>query len=449
MSPYKVSSQTTKVQLASENIEDFTDLKPSNLDGSTLEFGPYENVHPMVGSPLLLHFENNAPFATITRLERELELSVWGDNLAVTEYYWIHHTGATLKGGFSRKNYQRDPSRKGEHSWRSTRAYLPLDATDIYYRDQIGNISTTRVTALDKAIAVDIEPRFPMFGGWKTHFTFGYNQPLHNYLFIDADTGKYVLNTTFGVAFDTLVVDELEVRVVLPESVYDVEVSVPFEDAVLLEPSNRATYLDKGVGRTVVGAKKEGIVAQHNLPFTVTYHHSRFSLFAEPRMLITALAVALSVFVVVMRSDCSIARGDEYKAKLLAEQSASFLVAMADIQAERDVVCDLLDAALDNFNKTKNAAGIKDAKSKADAELATLSSSAKTLVAELSKVNAAAAAAVTELNEAEADRARAYTDAFAQARNGTTGDALTKFLTPIGALKTKINSMTARLVEQS
>jgi hypothetical protein len=62
---------------------------------------------------------------------------------------------------------------------------------------------------------------FPMFGGWSVDFYIGYNLPLWDYLSEDDNTGNYVLNTTFGSPFPQLVVDEIEVRVILPEvSIY-------------------------------------------------------------------------------------------------------------------------------------------------------------------------------------------------------------------------------------
>ena len=55
---------------------------------------------------LRVHFENNNPFLTVTRLERVIELSHWG-NIAVEETFDVRHSGAKLKGSFSRYDYQR------------------------------------------------------------------------------------------------------------------------------------------------------------------------------------------------------------------------------------------------------------------------------------------------------------------------------------------------------
>lgn len=53
-----------------------------------------------------IHFENNAPFLTISSIIRTIEVSHWG-NIAVEETVDLRHTGAVLKGPFSRYDYQR------------------------------------------------------------------------------------------------------------------------------------------------------------------------------------------------------------------------------------------------------------------------------------------------------------------------------------------------------
>lgn len=54
---------------------------------------------------------------------------------------------------------------------------------------------------------LEIEPRFPIFGGWKTTFTVGYDLPLQDFLF-EADGGKRVLNITFGCPIGEILVEK-------------------------------------------------------------------------------------------------------------------------------------------------------------------------------------------------------------------------------------------------
>ena len=79
-----------------------------------------------------LHYENNNPFLAVTKLMRVIEVSHWG-NIAVEEHIEIRHTGAKLKGSFSRYDYQRQPN-SGASSVKSFKTILPASAADVYYR---------------------------------------------------------------------------------------------------------------------------------------------------------------------------------------------------------------------------------------------------------------------------------------------------------------------------
>lgn len=80
----------------------------------------------------MLHYENHSPFLTVTRLERVIEVSHWG-NIAVEETIDILHTGALLKGSFSRYDFQKD-GRSGQSSVKQYKTVLPASATGVYYR---------------------------------------------------------------------------------------------------------------------------------------------------------------------------------------------------------------------------------------------------------------------------------------------------------------------------
>jgi oligosaccharyltransferase complex subunit alpha (ribophorin I) len=40
------------------------------------------------------HFENSKPLITVTELQRDIEISHWGMNLAVEEHYALRNDGA-------------------------------------------------------------------------------------------------------------------------------------------------------------------------------------------------------------------------------------------------------------------------------------------------------------------------------------------------------------------
>uniref|UniRef100_A0A914R9B4 Dolichyl-diphosphooligosaccharide--protein glycosyltransferase subunit 1 n=1 Tax=Parascaris equorum TaxID=6256 RepID=A0A914R9B4_PAREQ len=65
---------------------------------------------------------------------------------------------------------------------------LPASSKDIYYRDEIGNISTSSVRRMTDAVELTIQPRFPLFGGWRTDYVLGYNVPAYQYLYASGNS---------------------------------------------------------------------------------------------------------------------------------------------------------------------------------------------------------------------------------------------------------------------
>ena len=52
-------------------------------------------------------------------------------------------------------------------SIREFRATLPAAARSMYFRDEIGNISTSHARFGLANTEVELRPRYPLFGGWK------------------------------------------------------------------------------------------------------------------------------------------------------------------------------------------------------------------------------------------------------------------------------------------
>jgi oligosaccharyltransferase complex subunit alpha (ribophorin I) len=103
---YATKSQTTKVNLASDKVEAFTQVKPTSKSDQTITYGPYADVKPFEFNEISVHYENNAPFLRVKNMVRTIEVSHWG-NVAVEETIDLEHAGAKLKGSFSRYDYMR------------------------------------------------------------------------------------------------------------------------------------------------------------------------------------------------------------------------------------------------------------------------------------------------------------------------------------------------------
>lgn len=304
-SPYPVASQKTNVIVNTKSVEAFTKVKPfSQLDG-TIAFGPYSNIAPFTEKELLVHYKNNSPFLTVTRLERLIEVSHWG-NIAVEETIEIEHTGAKLKGPFSRYDYQQD-HHSGPASVRSYKTFLPASASDVYYRDTNGNISTSNMKVKKDSVELDLRPRYPLFGGWRSHYTLGYNVPSYEYLYYSGN--EYLLKMrVVDHVFDDMQVDELVTKVILPEGSTNIKVNFPFA-VTRLPDSLHYTYLDTK-GRPVIAFTKKNVVESHIQDFQLRYTFPRILMLQEPLLVVGFLYAIFLCVIIYVRLDFSIHKSE-------------------------------------------------------------------------------------------------------------------------------------------
>jgi len=245
-------------------------------------------------------------------VERLIELSHWG-NIAVEESIEIVHKGARLKGSFSRLDYQMDRrSASKQPVVKNFKTLLPSTAQDIYYRDEIGNISTSRVNPRSDRLEVDLQPRFPLFGGWRTNYVLGYNVPTAE--FLSSSGSEYALKMRLlDHIFENAVVERLRVKIVLPETSQNIKLVTPY--AVKRLPDERLkSYLDI-TGRPVIVLEKENLINNHIQPFTLYYEFSPASMLRELLIAIVAFFVLFVAAIVLFRMDFSISGGKDASGK--------------------------------------------------------------------------------------------------------------------------------------
>ncbi|XP_054279640.1 dolichyl-diphosphooligosaccharide--protein glycosyltransferase subunit 1 [Macrosteles quadrilineatus] len=310
-SPYKVGKQTTTVTVGTRNIESYSKLNPVSQSDNGFTYGPYTDQKPFAEDEMVLHYENNLPFLVVTRLERTLEVSHWG-NIAVEEVVDVVHTGASLKGPFSRYEYQRE-AQSGISSVKSFKTVLPAAATDVYYRDEIGNISTSHMRVLSDSVELDLRPRFPLFGGWKTHYVLGYNVPSYEYLFYLGDNYKLKMRLVDHV-FDDMVVEELITKVILPEGSHNLQLETPYP-VQRLPDYLHYTYLDTK-GRPVVSVRKTNVVENHIQDFELNYVFPRILMLQEPLLVVVFFYILFIFVVIYVRLDFSISKDETSENKM-------------------------------------------------------------------------------------------------------------------------------------
>jgi len=100
-SAYPTDKQKTKLKFPNNEVLDYKSF-PAKSDGTsdptkagaTLSYGPYESVPASEQAPISARFEYTAPLIQVDRLERDIEVSHWGGNVATEERYWVTNAGA-------------------------------------------------------------------------------------------------------------------------------------------------------------------------------------------------------------------------------------------------------------------------------------------------------------------------------------------------------------------
>ncbi|KAI2809962.1 hypothetical protein RDWZM_002927 [Blomia tropicalis] len=298
--PYTTETQTTRVKLASSTgVESYSKVRPVATADRFINYGPYDKIAPTstveptnTEEELRVHVENNTPFLTTERLERTIQVSHWAGAVSIEELLDVVHAGAKLKGSFSRYEFQREFPSNGQSSIRGWKTRLPVGAFDIYYRDEIGNISTSNVRYTPSSVNVDIRPRFPLFGGWKTQYTLGYTLPSSNNLFTQEGSSftssNYVLKVPFiDHIYDDMTIDEATVKIILPEGASNFKLNLPY-DVKRQSDEVYYSYLDT-IGRPVIVLTKKNLVEWHIQQIEVRYTYKPLYLLQEPLLVVGSI----------------------------------------------------------------------------------------------------------------------------------------------------------------
>jgi len=285
---------------------------------------------------------------------------------------------------------------------------LPHEARAIYYRDEIGNISTSTVTPTERGLHLELVPPFPLFGGWKTKFYTGYDLPLQLYLFNDQnDASRFMLNISFAKDFGSdVVIDDLTVKVILPEGAKDFHAHLPFR-VDSQSTDLHFTYLDTH-GRPVLVINKKNVVPEHNQFFQVTYHFSRVSMLQEPVLLVGAYFLFFVFVMLYVRFHLSITE-DKKMEESNDSRLEELLSKVKEIHNQRSELHSTLKDATEKLGKGKNSAQYATEKKNIEHQLSKLHTEALSLVNELEELDDAKAAQVRQIERQEQAK-QAYFD---------------------------------------
>lgn len=295
LSPYKITKQKTSIKTGSE-IKSFSEQpSPAKKDGKDIIYGPYESVPFGKEEIVSIHYLLNENFIRFEKIDRTIEISHWGYNIAYNEDMIIHHDGSILKDNFNRVDFQRSQYfSQSPSAVKDLIFVLPPHAEDIYFVDVIGNVSTSAFHKDNTRTLLQILPRYPLFGGWKYTWSQGYNNPLGDNTKYDSKTGKYIFQAPVLLSLKDVPIDNFKLKIILPEGAKNIDVHLPFAfDSE--ERKITYSYLDT-TGRPTIILEKKNICDDHFQYFQVSYKMPFYYPLQKP------LIVSLFYFVIFLAS---------------------------------------------------------------------------------------------------------------------------------------------------
>ncbi|CAG8961914.1 hypothetical protein HYFRA_00013714 [Hymenoscyphus fraxineus] len=296
-SAYVTLKQKTEVKFSNANIPEYTIVGESpQKAGTKFTYGSYEELPAGAYEPVRVRYEFTSPLIHVSLLERDIEVSHWGGNIAFEERYTMTNRAAKLANPFSRVEWaSAQYYNPATSAVKSLTFPLQVGSLDPYFTDVIGNVSTSRFRSNRREANLEIKPRYPVFGGWDYPFRVGWSADLKKYLrTLKSGTG-YVLNVPFlegpkqreGTEYE-----RVELRVILPEGAENVKyhTSIPL---VSTSTQLHRTFMDT-TGRTALTLTAINIVDDfRDRELIITYDYPFLAGFRKP---IVIFASTLSLF---------------------------------------------------------------------------------------------------------------------------------------------------------
>ncbi|KAJ1674729.1 dolichyl-diphosphooligosaccharide--protein glycosyltransferase subunit 1, partial [Spiromyces aspiralis] len=195
-------------------------------------YGPYKDIQPMQSEEISVRISSAQPNIRAYSHRREIHISHWGNNLNVLEHYHLHNDAPELDGPFDKVGQQLATMQMKPHNAiLGLPVRLPLLAHNLYFVDEIGNVSTSAVHLTPDRLTrfMRLSPRYPLLGGWNYTWWHSYDIPLDSVLRWDPVDGRYSLKVPFFAGILDASVDDFELQIVLPEGATDASVILPFE----------------------------------------------------------------------------------------------------------------------------------------------------------------------------------------------------------------------------
>ncbi|KAI8832687.1 Ribophorin I-domain-containing protein [Chytridium lagenaria] len=321
-SPYPTEKQKTTTSFSFLNV---------------VTFGPYQDVGAKAFSPLNVHYEDNKGLLVAKTYRKDVEISHLGDiwpswraTTFITAALYANSKFNLMKSlrgsAFSRVDYQFTAHRHQQTNVvKEVRIHLPGNISNVYYRDDIGNVSTSNLRKGKQNSLLHIRLVNPLYGGWKSRLR----------------TDVSTFSVPFIGSIKNVSIETATLSVALPDGATNVKVSLfPFtaDDQFV---DTYYTNLDT-LGRPRVNIVKKNVADE----FAISYDFPSYLLLRKPVIVSSVVFGFLLLGMVIARVDLAIVKTkDDVKKEKLQREAISIIASSQKVDAAFATLTNAFDAA--------------------------------------------------------------------------------------------------------
>ncbi|KAF1745387.1 hypothetical protein MXB_2466 [Myxobolus squamalis] len=287
---YHVNRQETVFHVKRSDVLSVTSDPFVKSSDSRITIGPLLDSPPFSHKKFYLVHKYSQHIVIIDKLVSSYQISEWGIITAWHDF-WIHNEAAHLKGEYSQVTKQHEDT----HALNGWEMVVPANSYNMYYRDGLGNISTSSVKPRGNNKLLLLQPRFPLFGGWKTYYYVSYILSPLGFLFKDKSNPqqrKFIFEL-LGSPMKDFLIDDGTVKVLLPEGSIYMGLKYHGVNFDSIGVSESHSYLDF-YGRPTIEFKLSHGCSEKNIEIEISY------LFNEKDLLGKPIIVSLTIFVIMI-----------------------------------------------------------------------------------------------------------------------------------------------------
>ncbi|KII69401.1 Dolichyl-diphosphooligosaccharide--protein glycosyltransferase subunit 1 [Thelohanellus kitauei] len=358
---YEVVRQTTIYEVRKEAVVSITEDQKIKQDKLAIRLPDAFDIPPFSTKEFFVFFKYFNPIFVLAQYSKVYQISEWGI-ISVMEEFWVSNRAAMLKGSYSRfTDNQQD--KQAVYSWEMR---IPSNAYGIYYRDGLGNISTSSVTRHSSEKVLHLQPRFPIFGGWKTYYYVAYTLPPRYFLYKNQESRRSRFTfDLLGSPMENYLIENGTVKVRLPEGATDVKVSLGKTGISSFKHSFEHSYLDF-YGRPVVEFQIDHACKEKDGLITITFSYDQRLLLQKPIVVsATIFIIMISIFLVTKMGSPILATEESQK-----QETVQYYVEeiRAKVDATRKLCQDYMEA-ISTYKIQKNMDKLRSKLNKLNPEI--------------------------------------------------------------------------------